>query len=667
MNLAHLSPRERRAGLAAARAALTPPKHERQHQHHDYDHDHDHSYDTPYTLSPLPSGAGDPAAPKAPDIPAHDQGGGGRGPSLPDTLPESSPPRVPGPLGKVLQTLGRHCAYHIGPGIIASVAYFDPGNWTVDLQAGSTYGYSLLFVVLLSGLGAVLLQVLACRMGVVTGLDLAQHCRKLLYPRALTRWCVLYPLYALAESAIVFTDLAELLGSAIALNLIFPTLPLYAGVLITSTDVLIILALWRPGPAGSISRAGRLFEAGIVLLCLAVLGCFVVLLVRVGPEWGEAFKGYLPNGAIFQPNGLYISIGILGATVMPHAIFLGSALATQARSPGYDRAMGPALPAQGVPGLSLSSTDPTTLGEPEEPSPKRSLPLPLPSLPARLKSLLLWDSQPPPPRQTGNNGSRFVSAHMGHAVADIVCSLLLLALVINSAILILGGTAYYYQTGPTASADIFSAHALLSAKLGPPAAFLFAFALLCSGQSASVTATMAGQIVSEGFLEWRVSPFVRRLLTRCIGLVPSTIVALTAGRAGIDTLLVASQVALSICLPGVIFPLLWITSGRKGRMEVVSDEPEPLHPAPKVPFSPPPPSPSPSPVSRACPASTTTTTTTTAAAAAAAGETESQRSAVKVTNYGNHWTGNVLGWLLFLVICAANAYVIVELAMGNSG
>ncbi|KZP00915.1 natural resistance-associated macrophage protein [Calocera viscosa TUFC12733] len=654
MNLAHLSPRDRRAGIAAARAVLAPSKRDRQHQHHQQQQDSPElEYDTP-----TPSGgADDPDAPKAPDIPRESDsdtggGGGGRGPNAPDSLPESTPPRVPGKLAAVFRKIGHHCAYHIGPGIIASVAYFDPGNWTVDLQAGSTYGYSLLFIVLIAGLGAVLLQVLACRMGVVTGLDLAQHCRRLLYPRALTRWAVLYPLYALAESAIVFTDLAELLGSAIALNLIFPTLPLWAGVLITSADVLIILALWRPGPAGSISKAGRAFEAGIILLCLTVLGCFIVLLVRVGPNWGEAFKGFIPNGAVFEPNGLYISIGILGATVMPHAIFLGSALATQSRAPAH---LAQPLPVSNSP-IALPALLPlvSTASHPE--SPKSSLARP--SLPARIKGLFIWDPHMEPSPWRGNNGSTFVHAHLGHATADIVCSLLLLALVINAAILILGGTAFYYPSGPTPNADIFSAHALLGQKLGAPVAFLFAFALLCSGQSASVTATMAGQVVSEGFLEWRISPFLRRLITRLIGLVPSTIVAVSAGRAGIDTLLVASQVALSICLPGVIFPLLWITSGRKGRMEVLADEPtpEPALQAAQAPHSPEaPPSPAPSAQHEALPAP------------AGEQEQESQRSAIKVTNYANHWTGNVLGWLLFVVICLANAYVIVELAMGNSG
>ncbi|EJU01138.1 natural resistance-associated macrophage protein [Dacryopinax primogenitus] len=568
-----------------------------------------------------------------------------------------------------MRKIGHHCAYHIGPGIIASVAYFDPGNWTVDLQAGAEYGYSLLFVVLIAGLGAVLLQVLACRMGVITGLDLAQHCRRLLYPRKLTRYFGLYPLYFLSEAAIIFTDLAELLGSAIALNLIFPSLPLWAGVLITSADVLVILALWRPAPDGGLGKAGRAFEAGIIILCLAVLGCFVVLIVRVGPLWGPVFKGFIPNGAVFQPNGLYISIGILGATVMPHAIFLGSALATQSRHPAHARAAGlaracptrngstegsptaPQLPAL-LPLPSITSYPSSPVHAQMDESPKSSVVHP--SVFGKLESLFIWDPRMEAPRWEGNNSMAFVRAHLGHATTDIVCSLLLLALVINSAILILGGTAFYYHTGPSPDADIFSAHALLSDKLGPPAAFLFAFALLCSGQSASVTATMAGQVVSEGFLEWRVSPFARRLLTRLIGLIPSTIVAVTAGRTGLDTLLVASQVALSICLPGVILPLLWVTGGRKARMEVVLDE---------TPFERP---------SSAISAPQSSDVQATADVhpvqlSQATAATDAEQGSKHVKSYANHWTVNVLGWLLFVAICLANGYAIVELCLGNSG
>ncbi|KAF8488988.1 smf Mn2+ and Fe2+ transporter [Hysterangium stoloniferum] len=422
---------------------------------------------------------------------------------------------------------------------MASVAYFDPGNWSVDLQAGSEYGYKLLFVILLAGLGAIVLQVLACRLGSVTGLDLASHCRILLHdhPRhpRLVRRLLLYPLYALCEIAIISTDLAELLGSAIALTMIFPKLPLWVGVILTSLDVLVILAV-----SDGKGRPARLFEGIIVLLVLTVLICFIVLIVKVDPQWPAVFHGFLPSKTLIRPGALYISIGILGATVMPHALFLGSSLATLDRISTAQ----PTLPSPSISGLSRFQKVSTYI---------RSLLTPVPG------------GEDGPDRQTRheyrqNNTLSFVRSHLGHGMTDITMSLLGIAVPINSAILVLAGTVFFEAGDGSSDAGLFEVHDLIGAKLGKGAAFMFALSLLAAGQSASITATLSGQIVSEGFLEWKVSPFVRRLVTRLIGLIPSALVAALVGRSGIDALLIASQVVLSIVLPFVIFPLVYLTS-----------------------------------------------------------------------------------------------------------
>ncbi|KAF8587287.1 natural resistance-associated macrophage protein [Ramaria rubella] len=443
-------------------------------------------------------------------------------------------------------TITHHFTRHAGAGVMASVAYFDPGNWSVDLQAGSQYGYKLLFVILIAGIGAIILQVLACRLGAVTGLDLASHCRVLLHdhPRhpRLVRRLLLYPLYVLSEIAIVSTDLAELLGSAIALTLIFPQIPLWVGVILTSLDVLVILAL----NDGNKGRPVRLFEGIIILLVLAVLICFIVLIIKVDPRWPDVFNGFLPSKTLVNPGALYTSIGILGATVMPHALFLGSSLAT----------------------LDRISSAPESL-----PRPRTSRMARLRSLPRTIRSLFYIQraagDEGDPDRRTRheyrqNNSFSFVRAHLRHGIVDIVMSLLGFAVPINSAILILAGTVFFLDADAGAnmesSAGLFNVHDLIGIKLGRAAAFMFALALLSAGQSASITATLAGQIVSEGFLEWKVSPLTRRLITRLMGLIPSAIVAATVGRSGIDMLLVASQVALSIVLPFVVFPLVYLTS-----------------------------------------------------------------------------------------------------------
>ncbi|KAL0062439.1 Manganese transporter smf1 [Marasmius tenuissimus] len=465
------------------------------------------------------------------------------------------------------QTILLHLRKHTGVGMVCAVAYFDPGNWGVDLEAGSSYGYRLLFVVLLAGLFAVLFQTMASRMGCVTGLDLASHCRLLLHSRPrhtlLYRWGLLYPLYLVSEIAIIATDLAELLGSAIALCLLFPRLELWHGVLITAFDVIILLALGDPLRG----RPLRVFEWGIAGMVLAVFICMCIIVSRVDVQWGPVFQGYLPSKYIIPNGALYVSVGIIGATVMPHSLFLGSALATQDRvSTKHHNVFASTISSANSSNSSLSDktssdTSPRTLKQ---------------RLLTALESALSAFRTPPPSTfatrvnrhcDRENNSLGFVEAHVYHGVVDVAASLLGFAVVINSLILILAGGVFFYGTEePTdgkSPAGLFDAYDLIRDLVGQGAATLFAIALLAAGQSSSIIATVAGQAVSEGFLQWRVSPVVRRLLTRLLAVIPSMVVAIAVGRRGIDTLLVLSQVVLSIVLPFITLPLIYVTSSKR--------------------------------------------------------------------------------------------------------
>ncbi|PPQ69625.1 hypothetical protein CVT25_013708 [Psilocybe cyanescens] len=480
------------------------------------------------------------------------------------TPPQSYSSRARSGLIHSARTIVHHVKRHVGVGIICSVAYFDPGNWSVDLQAGSSFGYRpMLFVILMAGLGAIVLQTLACKLGCVTGLDLASHCRLLLHnhPRhpRLVRRLVLYPLYILSEIAIISTDLAELLGSAIGLCLLFPKLPLWGGVILTAADVLIFLSF--ADPSRSQGRPVRMFEYTIIGLVLAVFACFVVLLVKASPDWSNVFMGYIPNKGLFQsePDAVYAAVGILGATVMPHALFLGSSLATQDRvSDAPDIGQIPS-------NLSRQMSRRTKI---------RQFVLSLFRITRaeRAASNIDYRSKY---GERENNPLLFIKQHLLHGIADVVTSLIALAVPINSAILILAAAVFFQGNGQNHNtpAGLFEAHDLIKSNIGDAGAVIFALALVCAGQTSSITVTLAGQIVSEGFIEWKVSPFFRRFITRCISLVPSVIVAIAVGREGLNTLLVASQVVLSVVLPFVAFPLIYLTS-TKVVMQVRKPPPE---------------------------------------------------------------------------------------------
>jgi len=366
-----------------------------------------------------------------------------------------------------------------GPGYLVAVGYMDPGNWATDLAGGSQFGYTLLSVILISNLMAVLLQGLASKLGIVSGRDLAQACRDHYSPR------VNFGLWVLCEIAIAACDLAEVIGTAIALNLLFG-IPLAWGVGITALDVLIVLYLQNKG--------FRVLEALVIALVATVGLCFLFELIVSRPELDGVFRGFVPNPMILRdPEMLYIAIGILGATVMPHNLYLHSSI-VQTRK--YD----------------LS-------------------------------------------QEGKREAVRF--AFVDSTIA------LSFALFINAAILIVAA-ATFHRSGNTQVAEIQDAYQLLTPLLGVGAAsIVFALALLASGQNSTLTGTLAGQIVMEGFLNIRIRPWLRRLITRAIAIVPAAIVAILYGESGTARLLVLSQVLLSLQLSFAVFPLVMFTSDRE--------------------------------------------------------------------------------------------------------
>src|SRR6202163_465055 len=367
-----------------------------------------------------------------------------RSPSLPES--HRTIPIVPG------ASFFRKMLAFAGPGYLVAVGYMDPGNWATDLGGGSKFGYTLLCAVLISSLMAIFLQALSAKLGIATGRDLAQACREHYSRRtALGLW-------VLCEIAIAACDLAEVLGSAIALKLLFG-IPLLAGVLLTGLDVLIVLALQ--------GRGFRVLGTLVITLIMTIGACFAYEIFFARPLWIEAAHGFLPTAEIFKNREmLYLAIGILGATVMPHNLYLHSTLAL---------------------GFSLF---------------------------------------------------------------------------INAAILVLGAAAFHTR-GMTTVADISQAYQLLTPVLGASlASTLFACALLCSGQNSTLTGTLAGQIVMEGFLDLRLKPWLRRLITRSLAIIPAALVIGIMGEGHVTSLLILSQVVLSFQLPFAVVPLIQFAGDR---------------------------------------------------------------------------------------------------------
>jgi len=372
-----------------------------------------------------------------------------------------------------------------GPGYLVAVGYMDPGNWATDLAGGSRFGYTLLSVILISNLMAVLLQGLASKLGNVTGRDLAQACRDH-YSTP-----VVWMLWLLCEVAIAACDLAEVIGSAIALNLLFG-IPLPVGVAITALDVLLLLYLQNKGV--------RVLEALVITLIASVGACFAFELFLARPDVGGILRGFVPSaGILADREKLYIAIGILGATVMPHNLYLHSSI-VQTRK--YD----------------------------ENVAGKREA--------------------------------------VRYAFVDSTIALSF-ALFINAAILIVAA-ATFHTSGHAGVAEIQDAYKLLTPLLGAGASAAFALALLASGQNSTLTGTLAGQIVMEGFLNIRIRPWLRRLITRLIAIVPAVIVAIIGGESGTAQLLILSQVILSLQLSFAVFPLVMFTSSKLKMGEFVN-------------------------------------------------------------------------------------------------
>ena len=403
-------------------------------------------------------------------------------PSLPDVF---SSIRVP---GAEASWFSRFMAF-VGPGFMVSVGYMDPGNWATDLQGGARYGYTLLCVIMLSNLMAILLQALSARLGIATGQDLAQACRNHFSPR------VNIVLWLACELAIIACDLAEVIGTAVALQLLFG-LPLLGGALLSILDALIVLML--------MNRGFRYLEAFVIALLGIIALCFGIQLVAAAPPVHSVLAGLLPDPKIVTtPGMLYIAIGIIGATVMPHNLYLHSSI-VQTRA--YERT------------------------------------------PAGRRDAIRWTT-------------------WDSTIA------LTLALFINAAILIVAAAAFH-NSGHQDVAEIQDAYRLLSPILGLGiASTLFALALLAAGTNSTITGTLAGQIIMEGFLHLRIPHWARRLLTRGLAIIPVAIVTLIYGNRGVSDLLMASQVILSLQLPFAVIPLVMFVSDRRKMGEFVISMP----------------------------------------------------------------------------------------------
>src|SRR6266478_5401469 len=366
----------------------------------------------------------------------------------------------------------------LGPGYLVAVGYMDPGNWATSLAGGSKFGYALLTVALLSNVMAIILQSLCTRLGVGAGRDLAQACRD-----SFPRW-VSWPLWLSAEIAITATDLAEVIGTAIGLNLLFHV-PLQIGVVITAADVFLVLALQAFG--------FRWIEAFVVAMLGVIAVCFAVQIALADPDWGAVIRGFVPTSEIVvNREMLYLALGILGATVMPHNLYLHSGL-VQTR--GYGEGI-----AEKREAIKLATIDSTFA--------------------------------------------------------------LCLALIINASILILAA-ATFHRAGQTDVAELDQAHSFLAPLLGSTIApTLFGVALLCCGLNSAITATLSGQIVMEGFLRLRIAPWLRRLVTRGIAILPAVVVTIWAGEKATGQLLILSQVVLSLQLPFAVVPLVMFTANR---------------------------------------------------------------------------------------------------------
>ncbi len=499
-----------------------------------------------------------------------------------------------------LQMLRKYLSF-IGPGIMISVSYLDPGNYSTSVSGGAAYQYKLLFAIFVSNICAVVLQTLCVKLGSVTGLNLAENCRKHLPQR------VNIVIYVLAEISIIATDLAEVIGTAIGLDILFH-IPLVYGLCLTIVDVLVILIVYRPNSSMNITR---IFEGLVSFFVILTCICFVFELNAVNiPDTREVWKGFLPSKALTEEKGLYLSLAILGATVMPHSLYLGSGI-VQTRLMNYD----------------LKEGNYTHPDEEEV------------------------DDEPHDMLYTGDLDRKYkptvqaLKYAMNYSIAELVVSLFTIATFVNSAILIVAGSTLS-GTPEAEDADLYSIYDMLSKYLTPAAGKIFALALLFSGQSSGIVCTLAGQMVSEGFLHWSFAPWIRRLVTRSIAIVPCIIIFFIVGESGVSKMLNLSQVVLSLLLPFVSAPLIFFTASKKiMRIPIasnvdsssVNDDTQPLKDV----------------------------TTRTYNSFSQLDEETSETIKEKYVDFSNSLLFSIIGGVIWAFISLLNIYLIIAIAMGK--
>lgn len=414
----------------------------------------------------------------------------------------------------------------IGPGLLVSVAYMDPGNYATGITAGASNEYSLLFFVFISNIIAIFLQAMCIKLGSVSGYDLARCCREFL-----PRWMNL-TVWVLAESAIVATDVAEVIGSAIALNILIKV-PLPAGVVITVVDVLFVLMAYRNDTSST--KFVKYFEYAVAAMVMAVVICFAVELSHIHANARDIFRGFVPSKQMFQKGGMTIATSIIGSTVMIHSLFLGSGL-VQPRLREYDVNHGI---------VNLLEVVDTEIYDEKLDDKQRA------QLQYEREAIYFYKEYKP--------SYEAVKYSYNYSLIELAVTLVTVALFVNAAILIVAGSTLY-GTEEAVDADLYTIHSLLSKTLAPIVGTVFMLALLFSGQSAGIVCTIAGQIVSEGHINWTVKPWIRRLITRSISIVPALVISVCIGRNGLNAALNISQVVISILLPPLTAPLIYFTS-----------------------------------------------------------------------------------------------------------
>ncbi|WLF79539.1 Manganese transporter smf1 [Lodderomyces elongisporus] len=463
----------------------------------------------------------------------------------------------------------------IGPGLVVSVSYLDPGNYQTAITAGSSNKYSLLFIIFLSNVIAIFLQSLCIKLGSVTGYDLARCCREYL-PKKLN-----YVLWILAECAIIATDVAEVIGSAIALNILIKV-PLPAGVCITIVDVLFVMMTYRADTSSM--RFVKIFEYTIGTLVMVVVICFAIQLSQIHADAKEIFRGFVPSKQMFDGNGMTVATSIVGATVMIHSLFLGSGL-VQPRLREFDVKNGyvklEEITSQDVEEKEKDKTsecnerttshndDDNDCGDTSDVSGFSSSPVGVAVAASNIVSekasnhkVSTYEKEASYFYNEYKPSYQSIKYSLKYSIIELTITLFTIALFVNAAILIVAG-ATLYGTQEAMDADLYTIHDLISKSIAPAMGTIFMVALLFSGQSAGIVCTIAGQVVSEGHINWTLRPWLRRLITRGISIVPCLIISLCIGRNGMGIALNISQVIISILLPPLTAPLIYFTCSKK--------------------------------------------------------------------------------------------------------